>query len=199
MLHIYTFLLLLLGAYLLGSVPFGLIYSLIRGVDIRQTGSGNIGATNVSRQFGFWGGFVPVFLLDGLKGAVPVFLVRIWGIEGWNSDAAMLLTAAAALLGHIFPVYLKFKGGKGVATGAGAFAVIAPLPTLVALVVFLLTYVSRKIVALASIFAAISLPLATFFLAPRRPIILGFTLAVVPLILYTHRKNIKEMLSRKTA
>ncbi len=192
-----VFILVLLGTYLLGAVPFGLLYSLMRGVDIRKTGSGNIGATNVSRTFGFWGGFLPVFLLDGLKGAGPVLLVRLIGVQDMHLDIAMLLSAAAAMLGHIFPVYLGFKGGKGVATGAGAFFVVAPLPALIALGVFLLAYVLTKVVAIGSILAAISLPISTWFILPGHWVLFWFCVAVVPLILYTHRKNISELLSGK--
>lgn len=185
----------LAGGYLLGAVPFGLLYSLMRGVDIRQVGSGNIGATNVGRQFGFWGGFVPVFLLDALKGALPVLLVRLLPVEGLDGDIGMLGAAAAALLGHIFPVYLGFKGGKGVATGAGAFFVLAPIPGLIALGVFLLIRLLFRIVALASIVATLSLPVSAYLLMPGHVVLFWFCLALVPLIIYTHRKNLREMLS----
>ena len=189
--------LLIIGAYLLGSIPFGLLYSKVHGVDIRSIGSGNIGATNVSRRFGFWGGFIPVFLMDGLKGVIPVLIVRYIPVQGINPDIAMLGAGVAALLGHIFSLYLGFKGGKGVATGAGLLLAWAPIPVLMAIGVFLIVFLLFRIVAAASITAAFSLPFWVWFFAHGHPIVFVFSLVLFPLILFTHRKNLKEIFGKK--
>lgn len=194
---IYVFIIIAVAAYFLGAIPFGYIYAKMRGVDIQKVGSGNIGATNVSRQFGFWGGFLPVFLMDAIKGAGPVLAVRLIGVEGFDPDASMLIAGMAAILGHLFPVYLKFKGGKGVATAAGVFLVIAPLPVLIALGVFLLLYLITKTVAIGSIAAAIVLPAAIAILDPQRTILLIVSIAAAILIIVMHRSNIAKLFGKK--
>ncbi len=155
-------------AYLLGSIPFGfLLVLLVRKEDIRAQGSGNIGATNVMRS-GAKGLGALTFLLDTGKGIVSVllaeYLVR-------NSGAAMLQNAAilagfCAIVGHIFPVWLGFKGGKGVATALGVFLALSPLAALAALAIFLIVFLFTRYVSLASIFAAVALPFLTLFLSP---------------------------------
>jgi glycerol-3-phosphate acyltransferase PlsY len=199
--QIIVFVILCICAYLVGAIPFGLIYSKIRGVDIRKTGSGNIGATNVGRAFGFWGGFVPVFLFDGVKGALPVLLVRFIGVDGLHPELAMIIAGTSAILGHLFPVYLKFKGGKGVATSAGVFLSIAPFHTAVVLVIFLIIYLITKIVAIASIVAAVALPLSIAFIKPEWASLSIYTLvvsiALSVLIIISHRSNIKKLLKKE--
>src|SRR5947209_7829032 len=119
-------------SYMLGAVPFGFVIARLRGVDIFSAGSGNIGATNVGRVLGRKFGLL-VFVLDFLKGAVPTALVRAYlPTEPWAAVAAGL----AAFVGHMFPVYLRFRGGKGVATGTGVVAVLLPGPTAVAALVW---------------------------------------------------------------
>ena len=145
--EIILFIILVIVSYFFGAIPFGLVYSRIRGVDIRKVGSGNIGATNVSRQFGFLGGFVPVFMLDFCKSALPVLIVRIFGVKDLNPDIGMILVGFAAALGHIFPIYLKFKGGKGVATFAGFYFMTAPLESLICLAGFILVLMLFRLVS----------------------------------------------------
>ncbi len=186
-------------AYLAGAIPFGLIYSKIRGVDIRKVGSGNIGATNVGRQFGFLGGFLPVFVFDALKGAWAVVVVRIAGVQGMDTELAMLIVAILAIVGHMFPVYLGFKGGKGVATAAGAFLALAPLHAAIALVVFLIFFfATKKTVAVGSIAAAIAFPGSVAVVKPPFETLGIYSLVVSivagVLIIVAHRSNIKKLL-----
>lgn len=208
--NIYVFLAAALGAYLVGSIPFGLIYGLIRGTDIRTIGSGNIGATNCGRAFGFWGGFLPVFILDGIKGAAPVLAVRLIGIDFsiFSMDAssslelAMIVMAVLTVVGHMFPVYLKFKGGKGVSTTAGAFASIMPLHILMALGVFLTVFfIAKKKVAPSSLIAAVSIPfLVAFVQLPAETMgipMLIVSILISVLVIFQHRSNIKQMFSKE--
>src|SRR5215475_5384529 len=146
----------LLLSYLVGAIPFGYLVARGRGVDILKQGSGNIGATNVGRVLGRPFG-VLVFALDFAKGAVPVVLAR--NFAGDYADSSWLEVGAglAAFLGHLFPVYLGFRGGKGVATGAGVVAVLVPLPFLAALVAWILVLAGWRYVSLASVSAAVVL------------------------------------------
>ncbi len=210
----------IVGAYLFGSIPFGLLYSLLRGVDIRKVGSGNIGSTNVSRQFGFIGGFVPVFILDSLKGVLPVLIVNGLQLQFLgNSDAAMILAGVAGLLGHIFPIYLKFKGGKGIATSAGVFVAIAPASIGFTLLIFitvlflhrLVVFVSSEEekkngyfthlqagVGLASVSGALAFPIFNFVLfGTTRFVLLIISLILMLLIFYTHRSNLAKYFQKK--
>ncbi|MGC8764346.1 MAG: glycerol-3-phosphate acyltransferase [Brevinematia bacterium] len=221
--NIWQFCVSLVAFYLLGSVPFGLIYSLIFGVDIRKVGSGNIGATNVSRQFGFFKGFLPVFVLDFLKGALPVIVIKSLGVNFIDIDLAMIIAGFVAALGHIFPIYLGFKGGKGVATFAGMYFFIAPLESLLALIAFLIVlFLSRliyfflnkeyrsgenpftlffsglqKSVWISSISAAIVFPIAIFISEPFRMYLLVLSIITTFVVIFSHRKNIKEAIKRK--
>jgi len=144
----------LVSAYLLGSIPFG--YLLVRafyGDDVRQTGSGNIGATNVSRTSPALG--LATLLLDALKGIAAVALVLMW-IHG---DRTLAFAAAfAAICGHVFPVWLGFRGGKGVATGLGSFLLLTPKAVLISIAIFIALVVAFRWVALASVIASASLP-----------------------------------------
>ncbi|MFO0969959.1 MAG: glycerol-3-phosphate 1-O-acyltransferase PlsY [Gemmataceae bacterium] len=195
----------LLAAYLIGSVPFGFIVARLRGVDIFKQGSGNIGATNVGRVLGRRFGAL-VFVLDFFKGMVPVLLGH-WVAEHWPSapldefPAGSLETAAglAAFLGHLFPIYLRFRGGKGVATGTGVVAVLAPLPMVVAAVAWGLVVLAFRYVSLASIGAALVLVLAQLRLHAAAPS--GFVadprswfcvLAAV-MVVVRHRTNIRRL------
>lgn len=146
---------LLLG-YLLGSVPFGFLAARMKGIDIRAHGSGNIGATNVWRVCG-WRFGLPVFILDALKGVAAIWL----GVRFAHPDPAQLssiVCAAGCILGHSFPVWLKFKGGKGVATSLGVMLGLMPLPTLIVFAVWALIFKASGYVSLASIIAAALLP-----------------------------------------
>jgi acyl phosphate:glycerol-3-phosphate acyltransferase len=186
-------LLVLLSAYLLGSIPFGyILVRLVAGADIRESGSGGTGATNVSRRAGKFAG-VLTLLLDALKGAAAVLIAR-W-VFGDQPSAAWWVAAAgiAALLGHIFPVWLGFRGGKGVATGVGIFLVVAPMA--VAFAVWLTRYVS-----LGSLIAAGSLPLFILLRKVLQPNLQDgplLFLAVVGagLIIFAHRANITRLIA----
>ncbi|MGL4854821.1 MAG: glycerol-3-phosphate 1-O-acyltransferase PlsY [Lentisphaeria bacterium] len=152
-------LVILLLTYLLGSIPFGFIIGKVNGVDIRQVGSGNIGATNVLRTFGKkWGIFC--FFLDFMKGLLPVILVKILCKD---NDYAPLLAVAGTVLGHVFTCFLGFKGGKGVATTAGALFGIATLPVFIGLVIWFITLKLTGYVSLGSIIAGIVLPFIIWF------------------------------------
>ena len=185
---------LLLGAYLLGSIPFGwLLASLLGNKDIRQHGSGNIGATNVSRVAGPVAGILTL-LLDAAKGGVAVWLAaRLTG----HSASSMISAGIAALLGHCFPAWLKFKGGKGVATALGVFLTLSPAAALAALAVFVLTFAFWQFVSLASLTAAAAMPLLIYFLwapghAPPLAVSLG-TLFATGLVFYKHRGNLQRL------
>ena len=190
----YEWLLLVAGAYLLGSIPFGLLMAGLFGVgDVRRSGSGNIGATNVARTAGTLPG-VLTLLLDAAKGALPV-----WAAARYTQENAlwMMLAGFAALLGHCFPVWLKFKGGKGVATAAGVFAVLSPAAFLAAIIVFLVVAMFWKYISLASISAAAAMPLLIYFLwaprhAPPHAITFG-TLLISVLIAFKHDANIQRL------
>jgi glycerol-3-phosphate acyltransferase PlsY len=149
----------LAGGYLLGSIPFGLIAAKLKGVDIRRHGSGNIGATNVWRVCG-WRCGLPVFVLDVLKGVAAVVLAR-WLATKFSGDAAWcgIGAAMACILGHSFPVWLRFKGGKGVATSLGVFLGLMPLASVSALALWVVVFKATGYVSLASIAAAVALPL----------------------------------------
>lgn len=185
-------------AYLIGSIPFGyLIVKLTSGSDIRQTGSGGTGATNVSRRAGKLAG-VATLLLDALKGALAVFVATKWYdwfqpdplIANWIVPGA----AVAAIVGHIFPVWLKFRGGKGVATGAGTFLFLAPLALLCAAFVFLAVVLLSRYVSLGSILAAGTIP---FFMLLTGATIPELVCAVAGafLIIFAHRANIERIIS----
>lgn len=150
------------ASYLIGSIPFGYLIGRLHGIDIRKVGSGNIGATNVTRSIGRIAGKI-CFFLDFLKGALPVVLVNMTFEE--NTANLALAAGLAVILGHVFPIYLRFRGGKGVATAAGVALALAPYPLLCALAVWVVTFLTSRYVSLASIVAAASLPIiaALFF------------------------------------
>lgn len=185
-----------LAAYLLGSVPFGyLIVRLTGQGDIRARGSGNIGATNVAREAGTASGLITL-LLDAGKGLLAVIVAgRVGGGHvGW-----MMLAALLALLGHMFPVWLRFRGGRGVATAVGTFLPICWQAVAGAFLVWIVVLGFWRYVSLASISAAASLPLLVYLLyAPRHapPVSIEFgTMAAVALIIIRHRTNILRLLS----
>ncbi len=180
-------------AYLLGSIPFGyLLVRIFRHQDIRETGSGNIGATNVARSGAKGLGFATL-LLDLGKAYLAVYLARQLG-HG-NYDIAVV-AAVAAVLGHMFPVWLGFRGGKGVASGLGVFLALTPLSGVCIFAVFLVVVVLTRYVSLGSILASASLPLfAYFFVRPQSPITtMGFVLIAV-LIIGKHGENIKRLMA----
>lgn len=187
----------LLLAYLLGSIPFGyLLVRVFRKEDIRAVGSGNIGATNVARS-GAKGLGLLTLLLDLLKGLAAVLVARqvAPGGPGYPSDLAVG-AAVAAVVGHVFPVWLGFRGGKGVATALGVFLGLAPRVALAALSVFVLLVAITRIVSLASIFAAAALPVFAMLLLPdRSPAYLGGVIFLALLVILKHQGNIARLLN----
>src|SRR6266511_2664668 len=157
-----TFAVVVIGSYLLGSIPFGYLAGRIAGIDIRKCGSGNVGATNVIRTLGKSYGY-PVFVADFLKGfgAVKMSLLIATRVQSeWNSPEMFgILAAISSVIGHSFPVWLRFKGGKGVATSAGALFALAPVPALVGAAIWILTFWLTRYVSVASVAAAAALPL----------------------------------------
>jgi glycerol-3-phosphate acyltransferase PlsY len=181
-------------AYLLGSIPFGLILGKIFGSgDVRKEGSGNIGATNVARVAGPLAGILTL-LLDGAKGAAAVLLA-----EHYSNGSAMwmIIAGLAALVGHCFPIWLKFKGGKGVATAAGVYLALSPFAFLAGLILFILVVGFWRYVSLGSISAAAAMPMLLYFLwAPHHappPVITFGALAVAMLIVYKHDANLQRL------
>ena len=198
-------------SYFLGSIPFGLIVGLAKGIDPRKAGSGNIGATNVARLLG-GKYFALVFTLDMLKSLIPMLiaylLLRRAHLTADQLDAKLLLSwllvGFAAILGHMFPIYLGFKGGKGVATSAGLILGLWPyytLPAVIAFIVFLIVFFTWRYVSLASIASALSFPIAYLIAAVlfRWPLtnqqlpLLIFAIIVAALIVYKHRTNIARL------
>ena len=177
-------------SYLLGSIPFGyLLVRGLRGKDVRQTGSGNIGATNVSRTSPTLG-FVTL-LLDGLKGAGAVLLAAHLFPGNTKLEA---VAALFAILGHVFPLWLKFRGGKGVATGTGAFLVLVPKAALVAMAVFAAIFLLFRYVSLASMAMFVALPLAAWFFG-LVPSVLIFVVVASALVVAKHHENIQRLLN----
>jgi glycerol-3-phosphate acyltransferase PlsY len=180
----------LLGAYLLGATPTSYIAGKVgRGIDLREHGSRNLGATNVYRILG-WKYAIPVALFDIAKGAVPVLLAPDT-LYRWLPLAA----GGAAVLGHMFSPYVRFKGGKGVATAAGMFLALAPLAILIAIPVWGLCLWLTGYVSLSSIIAVLSVPLSVALLQPDSPYVFWASVALVALIIFAHRRNISRLLS----
>jgi len=176
-------------SFLFGSIPFGYIIGKLKGVDVRRHGSGNIGATNVSRVLGKKYGFA-VLLLDALKGAVAVLIAKAIGLP----IEYQVLAGISAIVGHCFSPWLGFRGGKGVATALGAFLVISPKTTLGALLIFLAVLLTTRYVSLSSIVAALSYPLLYKLFEKPSP----FSFVVVSLgallIVAKHHSNIRRLL-----
>ena len=192
-------LLVVIVAYLLGSIPFG--YLIVRskeGADIRETGSGGTGATNVSRRAGKAAGVVTL-LLDALKGGVAVLLARFVVGPSLNAEWIVSAAAIAVIVGHIFPVWLGFRGGKGVATGVGVFLVLAPIALLCAGVLFVAIVWFTRYVSLGSIIAAATIPLFVWLqsvfvepVADLRPLLTAAIVGAL-LIIFAHRGNIGRL------
>jgi glycerol-3-phosphate acyltransferase PlsY len=178
------------AAYLFGAVPFGLLVAKAKGIDIRQQGSGNIGATNVFRCVGKgWGIFT--FMLDALKGFIPAF---VFPLIGSLSGEWGVLFGMAAILGHSFPVYLEFKGGKGVATSAGMLVGIAPLAVGIGFICWVICMVASRYVSLSSILAAGAVAITVWI--QDKGLIVNIALTVLAaLVVWLHRANIQRLLN----
>jgi glycerol-3-phosphate acyltransferase PlsY len=179
---------LLMTAYLIGSVPTGLLLGKAYGIDVRKEGSGNIGATNLYRTLGRKIGVITL-IGDCLKGLIPVMVVMFS-----NMPEYAVWVGLAAFCGHVFSVFLRFKGGKGVATALGVFLALDPLAVAIALVVFIALMLIWRYVSLGSIAAAASMPLAVVLLGGRKELIIAtFVIAVV--VIAKHHENIKRLLA----
>lgn len=181
--------LLVIFSYLLGSVPSGLIIGKLSGLDVRKAGSGNIGATNVARLLGKKVGLLTL-VADTAKGLIPILLAQEIGL----SDPISALVGIAAFLGHVYPIFLKFKGGKGVATGFGVLLGLAPLATTILLLIFAAVAVMTRIVSLSSMVSAVAAPLVLwlFYYSPTY-IIMAALIAIM--IVFRHYANIQRLLN----
>lgn len=179
----------IVAAYLLGSIPTGLMLGRLYGIDVRKEGSGNIGATNlyrtVGRKVGIW-----TLFLDCLKGFLPVLLAAKFGLQ----DSMLAWIGLAAFCGHVFSIFLKFQGGKGVATALGVFLALEPLAVLGALVVFLLLVLAWRYISLGSVVAAATMPVIIFFRPHTNQLLLATTLIALTVII-KHHSNIKRLLA----
>jgi glycerol-3-phosphate acyltransferase PlsY len=189
-------LLTLTTAYLLGSIPFGyLLVRFVRQEDVRDTGSGNIGATNVARAGGTVLGIFTL-ILDALKGFIAVFLVMQFAPNTAQGPSTLAISAAvAAVVGHVFPIWLRFRGGKGIATALGVFIALAPLVALSSVGVFALIVATTRLVSLGSIIAAASIPFLAILLVPHRSTALLVGLSFISLLsIIKHHANIVRLL-----
>ncbi|HPP87150.1 MAG TPA: glycerol-3-phosphate 1-O-acyltransferase PlsY [bacterium] len=177
-------------SYLIGSIPTAyIIGNLVKKIDIRNFGSGNVGATNVFRVLGArWG--IITLILDMLKGFIPVYIVKKIFNDSFNEQ---LISGAFVVIGHIFTIFLKFSGGKGVASAAGFLLAFTPIETIFTLIVFIAVFAITHIVSLGSIIAAISYPIIIFFF--KHPMKLQiFSIILALLIIVKHKKNIERLI-----
>lgn len=192
---------LIAAAYLVGSIPTGYLVGKRRGVDVRQQGSGNIGATNVARTLGRRLGIL-VLILDALKGAGPIALWRIAELgtrvplDGELAPYLFTAFGLAPIVGHCFPVWLRFRGGKGVATALGVFLVTDPLITLCGLAVFAVLYATTKIVSIGSMLAATSIAVAAAVIGRPGPVV-ALAAGGAVIIIVKHHQNIRRLLGKK--
>ena len=174
-------------AYVLGSVPTGYLMGAWMGVDVRAVGSGNIGATNVARVVGKRQGILTL-ATDVAKGLIPVIAAFQFGF----APAAAALVGTAAFLGHLYPVFLKFRGGKGVATALGVYAGLAPMVSLVLIVIFAAVALASRIVSLGSMVAALAAPVILWFFSYPPPVI-GLSALIAAMIILRHRGNLRRL------
>ncbi len=182
----------LILAYFVGAIPTSLLAAKYgAGVDLRRQGSGNLGATNLYRVLGLKYA-VPVGLIDLLKGTFAVLVIAPRaGSAGW----VPLVVGSAAILGHVFSVYVRFKGGKGVATAAGVVAGLAPIPFLVSVAAWILVLWASGIMSLASMTAALSFPIASRLLKPEETLLFIASVLIAAFIVVTHRSNIRRLIA----
>lgn len=190
-----------LGSYLLGSIPAGYLAGRIAGIDIRKTGSGNVGATNVTRTLGKRYGY-PVFAVDFLKGWAAVsisILVAKRAQPGFSStELCGIVGGVASVIGHAFPVWLQFKGGKGVATSAGVIFRLMPLAALIGAAIWVVTFAVTRYVSVASITATIALPIVIFIMIAfdqtHETALLYFSIFLAAVVILLHRSNLSRLM-----
>jgi glycerol-3-phosphate acyltransferase PlsY len=184
------FIFILIVIYLIAAVPTGIVLAKVMGYeDVRDKGSGNIGATNVYRVAGKLAGILTL-TGDILKGFLPLLACKTWLAP---TPAQLGIACAMAIVGHCYPVYLKFRGGKGIATALGIFLVMSPIAVLGAAIVFGITVATTRFISLGSVLAAMSAPLLVLMLNQPQPIFLA-TLFIAALIVWRHRSNIKRLM-----
>jgi glycerol-3-phosphate acyltransferase PlsY len=195
-----TFVLVLIGSYLLGSIPFGYLAGRIAGIDIRKVGSGNIGATNVLRVLGKRYGY-PVFVLDFLKGlgAVRIAMAITMAVrpESTSPEAVGVLAAVSAVIGHSFPIWLKFRGGKGVATSAGALFGLMPLAAVIGAAIWISTFLLTRYVSVASVTTVVMLPVViaimTWLNQTDGKALFYLSLCIAALVIWRHHSNLGRL------
>ena len=181
--------LLIIAVYFIGAIPFAyIIVKLVKKIDIRTVGSGNAGATNAARVLGKWG-FISVFILDALKGFLPVFISYYL----YGETVITLVVAAVVVLGHTYTVFLGFKGGKGVATGAGVFLALAPIEIGIALIVFIIVFLATKMVSAGSILGSLALLISVCIMSSWFALKV-LTAVIVFFVIFKHRSNIVRIL-----
>jgi glycerol-3-phosphate acyltransferase PlsY len=181
--------------FVCGSIPFGVLFARMRGVDLRAVGSGNIGATNAARALGKKMG-VLVLLLDAAKGAAPILIAGSSIRSAPELPEVLAAIGGGAVLGHIFCPWLRFRGGKGVATGLGVFLALAPVPALIAAGAWVLIYAAARVSSLGSLVAIAALPVAIYFHGEPRATF-WLAVALVPVIVAKHHANIRRLLKRE--
>ncbi len=192
----------LIVSYLIGGIPFSFIVAkALKGVDLRQIGSGNVGATNASRLFPKpWSllVFLLCFCLDAAKGYISAFFLSRYVADGilrnFSEIDCMIFVGLAAILGHVFTPYLRFRGGKGVATSLGVFLAAAPLPVLLTVLIGITIILLTRYVSVGSIIMAIILPIAVYVQHPREWVLLGVTILVGLFIIFKHRTNMQRLM-----
>lgn len=190
-----------IASYLLGSIPFGYVAGWLAGIDVRQAGSGNVGATNVVRVLGKQYGY-PVFALDVLKGFAAVkisMLIASGRPPEWNSPEIFgILAATSSVLGHVYSPWLKFKGGKGVATSAGALLALAPVATLIGVAVWIIVFWLTRYVSLASVVATVALPIVILMIGSpdenSGKLLVYSSVCVAALVIWRHRSNLSRLI-----
>ena len=187
--------LLVIASYLFGAIPFGLVLGRMSGVDIRDSGSGNIGATNVTRLLGKKRGVVTL-VLDSAKGFVPIYLAYLLLPPADSKALLMMLCGIMAVVGHMFPVYLGFKGGKGVATSLGLFLFLSPVAVGISLAVFIVTVALSGFVSAGSLLASGLFPLWLWLLGSS-PLVIGTGGVIAVLIWAKHHENITRLLRKE--
>ncbi len=191
------YILIFVAAFLIGSMPTGYLVAQAKGINIKSVGSGNIGATNVTRAMGKeWGAFV--LIIDVLKGFIPVLFVKLYFKPVTQTDlyALMAITGVVAVAGHVFTPFLGFKGGKGIATTLGMLLALSPVLAIVLIVVWLLAFLITHVSSVGALSAAISMPFIAFFLFRNKSIfdiMITFAMFMTLFILFTHRENIKRL------
>jgi len=184
-----TIVLLVLAAYLMGSVPTSYLVGRLRGIDLREHGSGNLGGTNAFRVMGI-GAAAPVVVIDVLKGFIPARFFPAW--DGSALGDLALLYGLAAILGHVWSVFMRFRGGKGVATGAGVLVALAPVSALIGLLVWIGFVAITRYVSVASIAAATSVPVTAWLTDASRSTAV-FCAAIAVFVWWTHRSNLGRL------